>query len=123
MAARVFIKSLLLQLQEVPGLAQRMATLMCVDGDLNVDEEAEGGTSIEDTGNMCVEDILEHELCKAKGDMDTVRWLELDELDIDDNTLLSLDLSAKFPVGVNCIDPELNDTSLVGTFENYQIMH
>ncbi|XP_030538413.1 tubulin--tyrosine ligase-like protein 12 isoform X1 [Rhodamnia argentea] len=85
------------QLQEVPGLAQRMATLMCVDGNLNVDEEAEGGTSIEDTGSMCIEDILERELCKAKENKDTVRWLELDELDIDDDMLLSLDLSAKFP--------------------------
>lgn len=109
----------LLQLQEVPGLAQRMAVLMCVDGYLTVDEEAEGRTSIEDTGSMCIEDILEHELCRAKENKDTVRWLELDELDIDDDTLLSLDLSAKFPVGVNYLHPELNYTSVVGTFENY----
>jgi len=86
---------------------------MCVDSDLNKDEEAEGGTSIEDTGSMCTGDKLEQELCKAKENKDTVRWLELDELDIDDDMLLSLYFSAKFLVGINYIHPELNDTSVL----------
>lgn len=89
-----------LQLQEVPGLAQRMGSLMCVDIDLNSD--AEPANNLEDVSKdatkVSAADLVAEELLKAKENGDTVRWLELEELGIDDNTLVSLDLSSKFPV-------------------------
>ncbi|KAK9274967.1 hypothetical protein L1049_022224 [Liquidambar formosana] len=89
------------QLQEVPGLAQRMASLMCVDIDVNSEcEETDlvDGGSHENNTKVNVKDVVEREIQEAKerGD-ETVRWLELEELDIDDDMLLSLDLSNKFP--------------------------
>lgn len=90
-----------MQLQEVPGLAQRMASLMCVDIDLNSDAEDGEGVSQENNSKLNAMDVINKEIndAKAKG-CDNVRWLELEELDIDDDMLLSLDLSAKFPVCV-----------------------
>lgn len=88
------------QLQEVPGLAQRMAALMCVDIDSNSDaEEIDGdGVSRDNYSKLNVTDIVEHEIGYAKErGYDSVKWLELEELDIDDDMLLSLDLSSKFP--------------------------
>ncbi|KAH9652707.1 tubulin--tyrosine ligase-like protein 12 [Citrus sinensis] len=89
------------QLQEVPGLAQRMASLMCVDTDLDTDSEevdAVNGVLHENGTKSNVEDILESEICNAikKGD-GTVKWLELEDADIHDDMLLSLNLSCKFP--------------------------
>ncbi|OMO67166.1 Tubulin-tyrosine ligase [Corchorus capsularis] len=82
------------QLQEVPGLAQRMAALMCVD----VDEDAGSEEVVENGGKMTVEEVLESEIRNARENGDgVVRWLELEELGLDDDTLLSLDLSTKFP--------------------------
>jgi len=85
----------------VPGLAQRMAALMCVDIDSNSDvEEIDGdGVSRDNYSKLNVTDIVENEIGYAKErGYDTVKWLELEELDIDDDMLLSLDLSSKFPV-------------------------
>ncbi|KAL6965791.1 hypothetical protein U1Q18_036852 [Sarracenia purpurea var. burkii] len=78
-----------------------MASLMCVDIDLNLDAEEpnySGGGSDEDGSKFNVFEIVESEVSKAKekGD-DTVRWLELEELDMDDSLLVSLDLPTKFP--------------------------
>ncbi|KAF8401096.1 hypothetical protein HHK36_014399 [Tetracentron sinense] len=89
------------QLQEVPGLAQRMASLMCVDIDLTSDaEESDPEPSVlhENNAKCNVVEIVESEIRKAqeKGD-DAAMWLELEELDIDDAMLLSLDLSSKVP--------------------------
>ncbi|KAH9804625.1 tubulin--tyrosine ligase-like protein 12 [Citrus sinensis] len=89
------------QLQEVPGLAQRMASLMCVDTDLDTDIEevdAVKGVLHENGTKSNVEDILESEIHNAteKGD-GTVKWLELEDADIGDDMLLSLNLSSKFP--------------------------
>lgn len=91
-----------LQLQEVPGLAQRMASLMCVDTDLDTDIEevdAVNGVLHENGTKSNVEDILESEIHNAteKGD-GTVKWLELEDADIGDDMLLSLNLSSKFLV-------------------------
>ncbi|GAB2219246.1 hypothetical protein Drorol1_Dr00006879 [Drosera rotundifolia] len=86
------------QLEEVPGLAERMAALMCVDSELNEDpEESTHGVS-ENGTTFSIEEILESEIRKAKekGD-DVVRWLELEEIGLDDEALLSLDLPSKFP--------------------------
>ncbi|KAK9099521.1 hypothetical protein Syun_026566 [Stephania yunnanensis] len=89
------------QLLEIPGLAQRMASLMCVDLDLASSHEnghVEPGESHgnNDTGNVA--EILEQEIHNAgeKG-AEGVLWLELEELNIDDAMLCSLDLSNKFP--------------------------
>ncbi|KAL4297644.1 hypothetical protein GQ457_12G022040 [Hibiscus cannabinus] len=83
------------QLQEVPGLAQRMAALMCVEGD---DDDGGLEQAVENGGKMTVEEVLESEIRNARESGDGfVRWLELEELGLDDTTLLSLDLSTKFP--------------------------
>lgn len=74
----------------MPGLAERMAAIMCVDADA---EESEGLS--ESNGERSVLEVLENEISEAK---ENVRWLELDELDIDDETLSSLDLYTKCPV-------------------------
>ncbi|KAL3830039.1 hypothetical protein ACJIZ3_018841 [Penstemon smallii] len=78
------------QLQEVPGLAERMGALMCVDIDLN--SEA-GDTGDDHAVKLTAMEIVERE---SKGE-NSVRWLELEELDIDDDMLVSLDLPSKFP--------------------------
>ncbi|OMO91799.1 Tubulin-tyrosine ligase [Corchorus olitorius] len=81
------------QLQEVPGLAQRMAALMCVD----VDEDAGSEEAVENGGKMTVEEVLESEIRNARENGDgVVRWLELEELGLDDDTLLSLDFDRDF---------------------------
>lgn len=89
-----------MQLQEVPGLAERMASLMCVDIDLDANAEDPCDTSEGVSASpVNASEIVERELCKVKeGGADAVRWLELDELDIDDTVLSSLDLPSKFPV-------------------------
>lgn len=91
-----------LQLEEVPGLAERMASLMCVDIDLNSDAEEvdhTGGGTDENGTKLGIMEILESEIHEAKEKGDgTVRWLELEELDMDDSMFLSLDLPSKFPV-------------------------
>ncbi|XP_052181367.1 uncharacterized protein LOC127794380 [Diospyros lotus] len=89
------------QLEEVPGLAERMASLMCVNIDLISDAgevEHSGGASDENSAKLNAVEIVESEICKAKekGD-ESVRWLELEDLDINDAMLFSLYLPSKFP--------------------------
>lgn len=95
--AEVFNLFWRLQLEEIPGLVERMASLMCVD--MNEDtEEIENNVSA-DSNELSVEQILEAEIVKAKSEgHDSVKWLELEELSIDDTKFLSLDLPGKFPV-------------------------
>ncbi|CAA0807155.1 Unknown protein [Striga hermonthica] len=83
------------QLQEVPGLVERMASLMCVDIDLNSESDEPHD---EGDANLSAEEVVEKEYCKVKeqGD-DSVRWLELEDLEINDDILVSLDLPSKFP--------------------------
>lgn len=89
------------QLCEVPGLAERMAALMCVDIHLNsAAEEAgdvDGGAGEEDSSKLSAAEIVERIMRKVKEGRDDMRWLELEELDIDDDMLVSLDLPDKFP--------------------------
>ncbi|KAK1307546.1 hypothetical protein QJS10_CPA09g00109 [Acorus calamus] len=88
------------QLKEVPGLAQRMAALMCVDLDTNsLSEEVETeGEQNEEMPKRNVVEIVETQIQKARErGCNAAVWLELDELDIDDSMLCSLDLSTKFP--------------------------
>lgn len=87
-------------------MAERMASLMCVDIDMDSNSEetdaVNGGSDEKDT-KLDVMRMLGREISEAeeKGD-GIVRWLELDELGIDDDMLLSLDLSSKFPVCNPC---------------------
>lgn len=85
-----------MQLCEVPGLAERMAALMCVDSAAEEAGDVEGDAGEEDSIKPSAVEIVQREI-KEGGD-DTMRWLELEELDIDDDMLLSLDLPNKFPV-------------------------
>ncbi|KAL7136862.1 hypothetical protein ABFS83_10G058000 [Erythranthe nasuta] len=83
------------QLQEVPGLAERMASLMCVDIDSNSEAEEPDGS---DDAKLSAMEIVEREFCKVKEEgIDSVLWLELEDLEIDDAMLVSLDLPSKFP--------------------------
>lgn len=92
------------QLQEVPGLVERMASLMCVDIDLNSDsEEADNAGDELGDSKLSVVEIVEREYQKVKKDgPGAVVWLELEDLDIDEDVFLSLDLPSKFPVCHHC---------------------
>lgn len=93
-----------LQLREVPGLTERMASLMCMDVDLDSDSEevnVSDGGSDENGVKFSVVEIVEKEVCKAKDEGNDTVWLELEELYIDDAMLMSLDLPSKFPVCYN----------------------
>ncbi|XP_071721457.1 uncharacterized protein [Rutidosis leptorrhynchoides] len=87
------------QLQEVPGLVERMASLMCVDIDLNSDDDETDNVGSElDTNKLGHIQIVENEYQKVKNEgPGAVVWLELEDLDIDDDAFLSLDLPNKFP--------------------------
>lgn len=86
----------------MPGLAQRMASLMCVDTDIDADSEevdVANGVLHENGIKSNLEDILHGEIRNATENGDgTVKWLELEDADIHDDMLLSLNLSNKFPV-------------------------
>ncbi|XP_055824676.1 uncharacterized protein LOC129893206 isoform X2 [Solanum dulcamara] len=71
-----------------------MAALMCVDVDLNSAAEEAGE---EDCSKLSAAEIVEREMHKVNEGRDDTRWLELEELDIDDDMLVSLDLPSKFP--------------------------
>jgi tubulin--tyrosine ligase-like protein 12 len=78
-----------------------MAALVCVDLDRRVELEDSGEQDQEKSGSLDdVLQVLEKERTRIqeKGG-DSVAWLELEELGIDDDMLVTLDLPAKFPVG------------------------
>ncbi|CAH9098466.1 unnamed protein product, partial [Cuscuta europaea] len=85
------------QLQEVPGLAERMAALMCLDADLSHTVEVGDTGGAEDDPKLSAEEIVAREVIKVTEGGDASRWLELDDLGIDDHMLSSLDLPHKFP--------------------------
>jgi tubulin--tyrosine ligase-like protein 12 len=71
---------------------------MCVDIDTNLDDENEVNDEVS-REKVGVVEIVENEVLEAKEKGDgTLKWLELDDLDIDDDMFLSLDLPARFPV-------------------------
>ncbi|CAL5330588.1 unnamed protein product [Camellia sinensis] len=92
------------QLEQVPGLVESMASLMCVDIDFNLDaqevvDDSGGRGSDVNVTKLNVVEIVETKIRNAKeeGD-DTMKWLELEDLHMDDALLLSLDLPSKFLV-------------------------
>ena len=91
---------MILQLREVPGLAERMAALMCVDLDRNIETEESDEQDGEKSGSLeHVLQVVETERARVQErGTDSAAWLELEELGIDDDMLVILDLSAKFPV-------------------------
>ncbi|XP_075490378.1 LOW QUALITY PROTEIN: uncharacterized protein LOC142528958 [Primulina tabacum] len=98
------------QLQEFPGLAERMAALMCVDTDLN-SEEATDTTDVKPSAM----EIVEREFCKVKEEgINSVMWLELEDLEMDDSTLVSLDLPSKFPhlIALSLCNNKLKDLEI-----------
>ncbi|CAE5964467.1 unnamed protein product [Arabidopsis arenosa] len=78
------------QLKEIPGLAERMASLMSVDIDVEAEEE-------EVAEELPVDQIIHNEIRYAadKG-YESLRWLELEGLGIVDDSLLSLHLPSQF---------------------------
>ncbi|KAG9457314.1 hypothetical protein H6P81_001822 [Aristolochia fimbriata] len=103
------------QLDELPGLAQRMGALMCVDLDLNSNTEAADSETITKEN---VAEIVEREFNRTqdKGSNHPT-WLELEELGIDDDMLNSLELSKKFPnlIALNLWGNKLKSADLVIT--------
>uniref|UniRef100_M4EH54 Tubulin--tyrosine ligase-like protein 12 SET-like domain-containing protein n=2 Tax=Brassica campestris TaxID=3711 RepID=M4EH54_BRACM len=85
------------QLQEIPGLAERMGSLMCVATDLEGKDGVEEEEDAENYEQLSVDQTLESEIRSAadKG-YDSLRWLELEGLGIDADTFLSLHLPSKF---------------------------
>eukprot|EP01018_Ginkgo_biloba_P004957 Gb_30069 [translate_table: standard] len=88
------------QLQEIPGLAERMGALMCVIDECDQGNSesgiGEGNHESADGTKESLQDILEREIRNAKEEERDVLWLELEELEIDDDMLHSLGLSSKF---------------------------
>ena len=73
---------------------------MCVDLDRNIETEESDEQDGEKNGSL--EHVLqavetERARVQERG-TDSAAWLELEELGIDDDMLVTLDLSAKFPV-------------------------
>ncbi|XP_010416704.1 PREDICTED: tubulin--tyrosine ligase-like protein 12 isoform X3 [Camelina sativa] len=80
------------QLKEVPGLAERMASLMSVDIDVEAGEEEE-----EVAEELSVDQIIDNEIRYAADEgYDSLRWLELEGLGIVDDSLLSLHLPSQY---------------------------
>lgn len=91
---------MILQLREVPGLAERMAALMCVDLDRRIGAEEADEQDGDESGSLeHVLQVVEKERARVQErGSDSAAWLELEELGIDDDMLVALDLSANFPV-------------------------
>ncbi|KAL6649321.1 hypothetical protein ACP70R_013545 [Stipagrostis hirtigluma subsp. patula] len=86
------------QLREVPGLAERMAALMCVDLDQTIELEESDEQDNKKSGSLeHVLEVVDKERTRVQETgSDAATWLELEELGIDDDMLVSLGLSAKF---------------------------
>lgn len=92
------------QLEQIPGLVERMAALMCVgddaDGEGSTEEDQDDGDEEEATPKeeqVDVEAIVSAAVAAAEERGEKLRWLELDELDISDDDLRRLDLPTKCP--------------------------
>ncbi|KAI4377813.1 hypothetical protein MLD38_015387 [Melastoma candidum] len=104
------------QLKEVPGLAERMAALMCVDVHLEdggVDDH--GNESAGEAVDLSAADVVEREVDRAKDNHEVLRWLELDELGIDDHILSSLSLSRRCPdlIALSLCDNRIENEEMV----------
>ncbi|KAK9705578.1 hypothetical protein RND81_07G067700 [Saponaria officinalis] len=104
------------QLEEVPGLTERMASLMCVDIDQDAQDEFTPDDLSDKNEKASLEEILETEICRAnKSSDDGIKWLELEELDVDDNKLLALALPSRCPnlVALSLLGNKINKTETI----------
>ncbi|XP_066399431.1 uncharacterized protein [Miscanthus floridulus] len=105
------------KLRGVPGLAERMAALMCVDLDRRIETEEADEQDGDESGSLeHVLQVVDKERARVQErGSDSVAWLELEELGIDDDMLVALDLSAKFPnlVALNLRGNKLQDPEKV----------
>ncbi|CAH9122036.1 unnamed protein product [Cuscuta epithymum] len=74
-----------------------MAAVMCLNADLSHIVEVGDTGGAEDDPKLSAEDIVARKVIKVTEGGDALRWLELDDLGIDDHMLSSLDLPHKFP--------------------------
>lgn len=82
-------------------MAERMAALMCVEGDADADEGHDANENGDVRGRVM--EIVDRETEKARErGIEEPSWLELEELGVDDEMLRCLDLSSKFPVTQSC---------------------
>ncbi|KAK9697343.1 hypothetical protein RND81_08G031300 [Saponaria officinalis] len=105
-----------IHLEKVPGLTERMGSLMCVDIDLEEHDEGTNGDLNDNNAKVSAEEILESEICRAKEfGNDGVKWLELEELDLDDDNLLSLALPTRCPnlVALSLLGNKINKMDTV----------
>nr|XP_024379358.1 tubulin--tyrosine ligase-like protein 12 [Physcomitrium patens] len=79
------------QLEQIPGLVERMAALMCVADDV---EEID---NVELEGTSDIESVILHIAAETEGRGEKTYWLELDDGNVTDEVLHKLNLSAKFP--------------------------
>lgn len=105
------------QLQQIPGLVERMATLMCVGVD--AEEEGEEESEEDAVGEIEKTDfealvIAAKTAAQEKGER--LQWLELDDLGMTDEDLRSLDLASKCPVRIRfrwlCLISSLSNTEI-----------
>ncbi|XP_078433351.1 tubulin-tyrosine ligase isoform X2 [Wolffia australiana] len=99
------------QLREVPGLAERMASLMCVDSDGSL----ESVESEKNRSELDVMEILGREIEKGRERGSDAVWLELEELCINDEMLCSMNLCDRFSnlVALNLWGNELRDPEIL----------
>lgn len=84
----------LLQLEAMPSLAERMAALMGV-ADTSTEDE---GSADPEESSQSAEDVLTAAEQAARDKGGPVRWLELDDCGLDDAGLVALKLGEKYPV-------------------------
>ncbi|KAG0585973.1 hypothetical protein KC19_2G053400 [Ceratodon purpureus] len=91
------------QLEQVPGLVERMAALMCVgdevegEGSVEEDDVEEGEQDGTPKEQADVEAMISAAVAAADERGEKLQWLELDELDINDEELRRLNLAVKCP--------------------------
>lgn len=96
-----------MQLEDVQGLAERMAALMGVAEDSVSTSEAANNKSKELEDGIPIDnplDAIMRKFHESKEEGEVFRWLELEELDIDDTMFLSFDIPSKFPVCCPTLD-------------------
>jgi len=86
------------KLEQIPGLVERMAALMCVGDDAEEDGEEEEEEDATPKSPADVESSIAEAIAAAEEKGERLQWLELDELNITDADLHGLNLAAKCPV-------------------------
>lgn len=104
------------QLQQCPGLAERLSLMMCVADDLEEENQLEEDLVMGSYGEEnSVGDIITKAKKRAQENEEDVSWLELDESGLNDDELRSLELSTDFPnlVGLSLWGNKLDSRDVV----------